>query len=101
MGLPVRHDPKNFDSLRENREVFAIFQQVLWIVYFQRLNGIDEDMTFQFAMNLTQYQSDIRGSRIYVSEEDLVEITRLPRIRDRWFFLKRYNLIAVEYFLAA
>ena len=54
MGPLVRYEPKNLDTLRENREVFAIFQEVGWIEYFQRLNGFHVETSFQFAMNLTR-----------------------------------------------
>ena len=75
MGPPVRYEPNNLDALRANMEVFAIFQEVGWIEYFQRLNGFHEETTFQFAMNLTQEHSEVRGLRI-----DVAEVTGLPRI---------------------
>ena len=46
MGPPVRYETNNLDALRASREVFAIFQEVGWIEYFQRLNGFHEDTTF-------------------------------------------------------
>ena len=51
-------------------------------------------------MNLTKDYFKIKGLRIDVSEAALAElVTGLPRIRYRWFFQKRQNLIVVKDFL--
>ena len=86
MGPIVRYEPNNIDTLHENREVFAIFWEDGWIEYFQRMNGFHEETTFQFSKSLTEEHSEIRGLRIYVSDWALAEVTRLPKIGNRWFF---------------
>ena len=85
MGLPVRYEPKNLDAVRENMEDFAIFREARWIKYFQRINGFHEEMTFQFSMNFTRDHPIIKGLRIDVSEQALVEVTGFPRIGNTWF----------------
>ena len=71
MGFPVRHEPKNIDSLCRNKEVFVIFEEVRWIEYFQILNGFHEETTLHFFMNLIKTHSYIRGLRIDVLEASL------------------------------
>ena len=71
MGPSIRYEPKNLDTMCENREFFSIFREVGWIEYFQRLNGFHEETTFQFSMNLNGDHLEIIGLRIDVSERDL------------------------------
>ena len=96
MGPPIIYEPNNLDALHTNIEVFSIFHEARWIEYFQRLNGFHEEMTFQFTMKLTGEHSKIRGLRV-----DVAEVTRLPRIGNRWFCWKKHNLIAIEDILVA
>ena len=43
MGIPTWHEPPNTQALRNNAEVFAIFEAAGWIEFFQRLNGFHHE----------------------------------------------------------
>ena len=63
MGFPVRHDPKNIDSLRRNKEVFLIFEEVRCIEYFQILNGFHEETTLQYQKPFIDWRIEDRRFR--------------------------------------
>ena len=75
MGIPARHEPKNIASLRKNGEVFTIFQEVEWIEYFQILNRFHVDKALQFALNLIDTHSTVRGLWIDVTEAIMAKVT--------------------------
>ena len=53
MGIPAWHATPNMQELRRNAEVFAIFEAVGWTDFFQCLNGLHQETTLQFSLNLT------------------------------------------------
>ena len=59
------------------------------------------DTTLQFALNLTDTHSTVRGLLIDVTEAIVAEVTRLPQIGTRWFDRKATNSTAVRDFLVA
>ena len=59
------------------------------------------DTTLQFALNLTNTHSTLRGLRIDIIEVIVVEVTGLPQIGTRWFDRKATNSTAVRDFLVA
>jgi len=40
----VRHEPTIMDAIRENIEVFRIFEEAGWMTYLERLNGFNGGM---------------------------------------------------------
>ena len=54
MGIPARHEPPNMQELRRNAEVFAIFEAMGWIEFFQCLNGSHHETTLEFSLDLTE-----------------------------------------------
>ena len=56
-----------------------------WTEFFQRLNGFHRETTLQFALNLTETHSEVRGLCIEVSEAIVVEVTILPQVGRAWF----------------
>ena len=85
MGIPAWHELGNMDSLRRNAEVFSIFEAAGWTDFFQCLNGHHRETALQFALNLIETYSDIRGLRIEVIEEIVAEFTGLPQVGRTWF----------------
>ena len=71
------------------------------MAYFERLNGFHEEMTLQFAMNMKENHSMVKGLRIEASDRAITEVTWLPRIGRKWLGRKRPNLHAIENFLTA
>jgi hypothetical protein len=68
--------------------VYRIFENAGWIVYFEQLQGFNENHALEFARNLDGEQSMVRGMRIPVTEEIIAEVNHLPRTRERWFVHK-------------
>ena len=99
MGIPARHGPPNTRELRRNAEFFAIFEAAGWTEFFQRLNGFHQEIALQFALNLTETHSEVRGLHIEVSEAIVVEVTSLPRVGKSWFSRRTPNAAAVHDFL--
>ena len=85
MGIPARHEPPNTLELRRNAKFFAIFEAAGWNEFFQHLNGFHRDTTLQFASNLTETHSEVRGLHIEVSEAIVAEVTDLPQGGRAWF----------------
>ena len=44
-GSTVRHEPEIMDSIRQNIEVFRIFEEASWMTYLERLNGFNGETT--------------------------------------------------------
>ena len=101
MGIPTRHEPPNTQELRKNAEIFAIFEAADWTEFFQRLNGFHCETALQFALNLTETYSEVRGLRIEVSEAIVAEVTGLPQVGRAWFGRRNPNAVAVQGFLVA
>ena len=40
----VRHEPAIMDAIRQNIEVFRIFEEAGWMTYLERLNGFNGGM---------------------------------------------------------
>ena len=43
-GSIVRHEPTMMDAIRQNIEVFRIFEEAGWMTYLERLNGFNGGM---------------------------------------------------------
>ena len=57
MGIPSWHESPNTQEMRRNVDFFTIFEAVGWIEFFQCLNGFHQEITLQFALNLTKTHS--------------------------------------------
>ena len=66
-----------------------------WAEFFQFLNGFHRETALQFALNITETHSEVRGLRIEVSKSILVEVTGLPQVGRAWFGLRTLNAAAV------
>ena len=95
MGIPARHEPPNTQELRRNAKVFAIFEAADWTEFFQCLNGFHQEIALQFALNLIETHSEVRGLGIEVSKAIVAEVTGLPQVGRAWFGLRTLNAAAV------
>jgi len=59
-------------------EAYQIFLQAGWIDYFRRLQEFDSQQVLEFALNLNEDHSIVRGVRIPVTEEAIIEVSGLP-----------------------
>lgn len=48
------HEPDDSMRIRRNWEVWRVFENAGWDVYFDRLNGWDEEIVMKFALNLEE-----------------------------------------------
>ena len=74
----VRHEPNSMDALQNCPEAYHIFIDAGWIEYFQKLEGSDEAVAIEFAQNLNNNQTQVRGMQLEVTEEVISWVTSLP-----------------------
>lgn len=84
-GKSIRHEPESTRVVQSNREVWQIFQNMGWDVYFDRLRGFDEELTVEFTQNLGEEGSRVCGVVIPIIEEIVAEVTRLPQVEEQLF----------------
>ena len=77
-GSAVRHEPGSISLLQLFPEVYQIFQQEGWTVYFERLGEFNQEQVLEFAQNLEDNFSVVQGVRISVTEDDIVQVSGLP-----------------------
>ena len=99
MGILARYEPSNTWELRRNVAVFAIFQAASWTEFFERLNGFHHEAALQFALNLTETNSEVLGLCIEVSEAIMAEVTGIPQVGRAWFGHQLPTTAAVQEFL--
>lgn len=63
-GSAVRHEPGYVNLMQLFPEVYQIFQQAGWTVYFERLGEFDQGQVLEFAQNLQDDFSMVQGARI-------------------------------------
>jgi hypothetical protein len=56
-GLEVRYEPEILNAICQDPEVYCIFENVGCIVYFEKLQGLNENYALEFARNLDAEQS--------------------------------------------
>ena len=81
----MRHEPDSIESLPSCPEEYKIFRDVGWLEYFQRFKGSDETIAMEFARNLNDHQTQVRGLRIKVTKEVVSQVTTFLAEGRRWF----------------
>jgi len=71
--------------VQSNREVWQVFENVGWDIYFDRPRGLNEEIMVDFALNTGEGGFWVRVIKIPVTEEIIVEISRLLQVRECWF----------------
>ena len=99
MGILARNEPPNMQELRKNAEFFPIFETAAWSKFFQHLNSFHHETALQFALNLTETHSKIRGLLIEVYEVILADFISLPQVGRACFGRITPNVTAVQDFL--
>ena len=84
-GEPIRHEPSNVSMLRKNPKVLEVFRVAGWLQYFEKLQGYNNFVALDFAMNLEGDRSLVKGVPIDFSKQAIAEVTGLPRCGSRWF----------------
>ena len=77
-GEPVHHEPSNVSMLQHNPEALEVFMAAGWLQYFEKLQGNNNSIALDFAMNLEGYRSVVEGVPIDFFEQAIVEVTSLP-----------------------
>ena len=77
-GELVRHEPSKVSMMRQNLEVLEVFMAAGWLQYFEKLQGYNNFVALDFAMNLEGDRSVVRGVPINFFEQVIVEVTDLP-----------------------
>ena len=78
-GAIVRKEPATTALLEHYPVAYQIFEQAGWLNYFRRLQWYIEQQVLQFAQNLQEDHSVVAGVRISVTEEDIAEVSGLPK----------------------
>ena len=65
----VRQKLDSIDALQNYPEAYQVFRNTRWIEYFQKLEGLDEAVAIEFAQNLNNNQTQVRGLQIEVTKE--------------------------------
>jgi hypothetical protein len=94
-GSVIRNEPATTTLLEHYPTTYQIFQQAGWLNYFHRLQGYNEQQVLQFAQNLQEDHSVVEGVRIYVTEEDITEVSGLP-IDDTRMFSRKHIIRNVQ-----
>ena len=94
-GEPVCHEPSNVSMLQQNLEVLEVFKAEGWLQYFKKLQGYNNSVALDFAMNLEGDHSMIKGVPIDFSEQAIAEVTELPQSGTKWFG-KRKRVMQTE-----
>jgi hypothetical protein len=84
-GSIIRNEPATTALLEQYPVAYQIFEQAGWLNYFRRLQWYNEQQVLQFAQNLQEDHSIVAGVRISVTEEDIAEVSGLPRNDTRVF----------------
>ena len=77
-GEPDCHEPSNVSMLRQNPEALEVFKVAGWLQYFEKLEGYNNFVALDFAMNLEGDRSVVRGVPIDFSDKAIAEVTNLP-----------------------
>ena len=93
-GTTIRNEPGSISLLQFFPEVYQIFQQAGWTAYFERLGDFNAEEVLEFAQNLEDNFSVVRGVRISVTEDDIVQVSGLPAEGIRWSSRKQVVLNA-------
>jgi len=98
-GHAIRNEPGSTTLLELYPEAYQFFLQAGWVDYFRGLQEFDSQQVLEFTLNLKEDHSTVRGVRILVTEEDIVEVSRLPANDIHWFSRKHLILNAQQDFL--
>ena len=67
-GEPLHHEPSNVSLLQQNPVALEVFMATRWLQYFKKLQGYNNSISLDFAMNLEGDHSMVRGVPIDFSE---------------------------------
>ena len=77
-GEPIHHETSNVSMMRQNPEALEVFRAAGWLQYFEKLQGYNNYVALDFAMNLEGDCFVVRGVPIDFSEQVIAEVTGLP-----------------------
>jgi hypothetical protein len=100
-GEPARHGPSNVFMLQQNPEALEVFRSTGWLQYFKKLQGYNNYVALDFAMNLEGDRSMVKGVPIDFSEKAIVEVIGLPRRGTRWFGMRKRVMQTKQLFARA
>jgi hypothetical protein len=84
-GRSMRHEPEDTMRVQNNQEVWQVFENAGWNVYFDKLKGLNEEIVTEFTLNLREGSSRVCGIEIPVTEEAIAEVSGLPQNGQQWF----------------
>lgn len=98
-GEHVCHEPSNVSMLQQNPEALEVFKATGWLQYFKKLQGYNNFVALDIAMNLEGGHFVVKGVPINFSEQAIAEVTNLPLCGTRWFG-KRKRVMQTEQLFA-
>ena len=78
-GRSMQHEPEDTTRVQNNQEVWKVFENAGWNVYFDRLKGSNEEIVTEFTLNLREGSSWVREIEILVTEEAIAEVSGLSQ----------------------
>ena len=84
-GEPIRHELSNVSMLQQIPKALEVFTAAGGLQYFEKIQGYNNSISLDFAMNLEGDRFVVRGLPIGFSEQEIAEETGLPQSGTRWF----------------
>ena len=81
----MRREPGNTTPVHNNVDVWQVFVDAGWEVYFNRFQGFNETITSEFALNMKGNYSRVQGLEIVFTEEVVLVVSGVPQQGHKWF----------------
>lgn len=66
-------------------EAMEAFRTIGWLPYIEKLHGYNQAIIEKFSHTCNEEDAMVKGLRVSISEEMVVEVTGLPRLGERCF----------------
>lgn len=85
MGVIVRTEPDGKKFMEGYPQFRQMLQQVQWLQFVEKINGYDKEVTKSFSREFDGVEAEIGDVKIVVTKYFMEEVSRLPRVGERWF----------------
>jgi hypothetical protein len=100
MGGSLNHrEPIETLLLEAYENIGEIFQQGGWLEYLNRLQGYDDNVALEFAINFREIRTEVVVVVMQVTENVIAKVIGLPQMGERWYCRRRPKPKILEQFL--
>lgn len=85
MGLVVRHEPVGIEFFYAYPKSKKRFGKVGWILFLQKFQGYDNEVTKVFARSFDGVKAQIGDAQLILTYYFITEATELSRDGENWF----------------